>query len=200
MAKEGVMSKNQSNLSVFSKLSVYGVGALLIAFCGVAQAVNLNFEATVLQGGCGISLDHSTVSFDSIDAAKLIQGDQVSEPQEVKVALTGCAGIIGSSLTPSLHIKGKTMANEPNLFLNGGEAAGFGFVISEDAKIDISGGKGLATSDSFFKFAGKSQGQLVSDGDSMVLYTAVSCGKKVNCAKGKAGDLNAAVQLDFIYK
>ena len=197
-----MMSKQQSCQVKTKGVGYKGLVVLLALVSGVCHAAkqNLTFTATILQGSCEITLAPKTLEFGSVQASNLLVGNKVSEIKPVTVTLSECAGVIGSTLTPSLHFTGTTISEEPYLFRDSGDSKGFGVAISRKSDFDMSSTADLAKNDTYFTFGDSKKGDIVKNGEVMKLYTAISCGSAAHCAKTTAGDLKATAQLEFVYR
>jgi len=162
-----------------------------------AQAVTLNFSASIVQGTCSLSLNKSVLPLGAVPQASLRSGSLVNlQPFSLKA--DNCSGVAGGSQQPVITVLGAGGTQDGKWLFRSSDstATGAGVMLVQGATSPTYAATEVKPGDSF-PLAGV--GQAPSNLE-LPFFAGVSCGGSTGCATVKPGALAANVMFIFAYR
>ncbi|CAI1937498.1 fimbrial protein [Serratia fonticola] len=165
--------------------------------CNAAQAVTLNFSASIVQGTCSLSLDKSVLPLGEISQSRLRSGALVNL-QPFTLTASNCSGATGGSQQPVIVVNGAGRTQDGKWLFRSDEsdAGGAGVMLVQSATPPSYGDSAVKTGDVFPLAAA---GQAPVDRE-LPFYAGISCGGSGGCATVKPGALTAHIVFQFAYR
>lgn len=179
---------------------IYGAlcfGLSMMAFS--SQAADVSFTATFTTPTCAVSAP-ATIDFGDVGTGSIKYGASLSNPQPLLITLSGCTGWLTSAQKPGIRVSGTGNTQSGDfLFIQSATSTAVNYGVLIKSVFDSN----VLSDNSFIPIMGEgsgSAGTLPSDGTSIALNAALSCGTKCNDPVTQAGLLNAAVTFSFAYE
>lgn len=165
-----------------------------------SQAANVGFTATFTTPTCAVSAP-ATIDFGDVGTGSIKYGASLSNPQPLLITLSDCSGgWLTSAQKPGIRVSGTGNSQSGDfLFIQSATSTAVNYGVLIKSVFDSN----VLTDNSFIPIMGEgsgSAGTLPSDGTSIALNAALSCGTKCNDPATHAGLLNAAVTFSFAYE
>lgn len=169
---------------------------LIMAWIKPVQAITINFEATLGDGTCTLSLDRSTLPLGTILLSQLRANSLVS-PSPFTLSVRNCSGFTNASLEPAVRVTGSGVTQDNKwLFRNTGSAKGTGILIIQSDSVpnyasdEVRNGTRLIL---------KKAGAVPVD-QTFTFYAGGSCGGSTGCSTTEPGRVTATVMFTFEYQ
>lgn len=162
-----------------------------------AQAVTLNFSASIVQGTCSLSLDKSVLALGEVSQSRLRSGSLMNL-QPVTLKASNCIGSTGGTQQPVISVSGVGQTQDGKWLFRSAEsdAGGAGVVLVQSATPPGYGDSEVKTGDAF-PLAGIGQAPVDTE---LPFYAGISCGGSSGCATVKPGALTAHIVFKFAYR
>lgn len=173
----------------------------LVAGCGflssTAQAVTLNFSATIVQGTCSLSLDKSVLALNEVTQSVLTSGMLVN-PQPFTLKAGNCRGASGGTLQPVVLVSGAGVLQDGKwLFRSAESTAGNTGVMLVAGNATPSYSDTAVKPDDTFPLAEVGQAPLDKE---LPFFAGISCGGSTGCATVNPGMVTAHITFTFAYR
>ncbi|CAM4293848.1 fimbrial protein [Serratia silvae] len=162
-----------------------------------AQAVTLNFSATVVEGTCSLSLDKSVLQLNDTSQARLGSGVLIN-PQPFILKADNCSGVAGGSLQPVITVNGDGVTQDGKWLFRSSDstAGGAGVILVQSSNTPSYSNTEVKPADAF-PLAGV--GQIPVDKE-LPFFAGISCGGSTGCATVKTGTVTARITFTFAYR
>ncbi|SUB82575.1 Uncharacterised protein [Pragia fontium] len=167
----------------------YGVGLT------TAQAIILNYSASINQGTCQISLDKTALHLGTVEMSAM-RGSTLVSAQSFTLQIRSC-GDYQAGLTPAIKITGEGMTRDGKwLFRSSADSVsqGFGIVLAKSDTIPLYNQASITNGDYLNLTA-------TTDTD-VTFFAGIACGSATNCqdANMRPGRVSARIVFDFVYR
>ncbi|MFC0227965.1 fimbrial protein [Serratia aquatilis] len=171
--------------------------AVLTLFSLGAQAVTLNFSASIVQGTCTLSLDKSVLPLGEVPQASLRSG-VLTNLQPFTLRAENCVGVTGNAQQPGIALLGAGATQDGKwLFRSSDSTAGGAGVMVVQGATSPSYAATEVKSGDFFPLA--AVGQAPTD-QALPFFAGVSCGGSAGCATARPGAVTANLMFVFAYR
>ncbi|VXC69869.1 conserved exported hypothetical protein [Enterobacterales bacterium 8AC] len=171
---------------------------LLILSLGslAAQAVTLNFSASIVQETCSLSLDKSVLSLGEVPQTSLRSGALVNlQPFSLRA---DCSPVSSGLQQPVIEITGAGASQDGKWLFRSSDstAGGAGVMLVQSATAPAYAATEMK-SNAILPLAGVGQSP---NSQELPFFAGVSCGGSTGCATVKPGALTANVMFIFAYR
>ncbi|HGM5491182.1 TPA: fimbrial protein [Serratia fonticola] len=162
-----------------------------------AQAITINFSASILQGTCSLSLDKSVLPLGEVSQSLLRSGALINL-QPVTLRASNCIGGTGGIQQPVIAVIGTGHTQDGKWLFRSDDSdvGGAGVMLVQSAIPPDYGDIEVKTGDAFPLAA---IGQAPVDKE-LPFYAGISCGGSSGCTTIKPGALTAHIVFNFAYR
>ena len=162
-----------------------------------AQAVILNFSATVAQGTCALDLDKSVLPLGDVFLPDLKKG-KLLNATPVNLLISKCSAIDALTQQATITITGTGISSGGRWLFReqNAEASNVGVMLFQQEAQPLPNDREIKNGDTLLMAA---KGVLLDD-QILPFYAGVSCGSSDGCRNAGAGELTARIIFSFAYR
>ena len=171
-----------------------------------ANALDLTFKYTVVQGTCELNVDPSVKFGNASKASEIIgQNWRFINETTFNITLTNCSGVASPSTQPAIKLFNYQMATngsserKTKIFTSSDNNTGLGVVLSENAFTDGNNGNLITTvagTDAFINIGNKNT---IAQNSQKKINAALACGSASDCSAANLSSGNASVNIQFAF-